>query len=78
MHITGIRNILRLLTAVSPYLIVKRDRAALMLQFCKSRLGERGPEGRRFNKFELKLYREIRRANLKRRGRIHANARIAY
>ena len=39
---------------------------------------ERGPEGRRYNKRELKLYREIRRANLRNRGRIHANTRIPY
>lgn len=79
LHITGIRNIRRLLKAVSQYMIVKRERAALMIQFCESRLGVRGPEGRRFNRKELKLYREIRRANLRNRGLFHAsNARIAY
>jgi len=79
LHITGIRNITRLLKVVSPYLIVKRERATLMIQFCESRLGERGPEGRRFNQKELKLYREIRRANLRNRGRVHAsNTRIPY
>lgn len=77
LHITGIRNILRLLTSVSPYLVVKKDRAALMIRFCKSRLGVRGPEGRRFSEIELKLYREIRRANSRNRGRIHANPRVA-
>jgi hypothetical protein len=78
LHITGIRNIMRLLKAVSPYLIVKRERAALMMQFCESRLGERGPEGRRFNQKELKLNRQIRSANLRNRGRIHAHTRIPY
>jgi hypothetical protein len=78
LHITGIRNIMRLLKAVSPYLIVKRERAALMMQFCESRLGERGPEGRHFSQEEIRLYREIRRANLRNRGRIHAHTRIPY
>ena len=79
LHITGIRNIIRLLKAVSPYLIVKRERAALMMQFCESRLGERGPEGRRFNQKEIRLYRQIRRANLRNRGLINgSNARIPY
>jgi len=79
LHITGIRNITRLLKAVYPYLIVKRERAALMMQFCESRLGERGPEGRRFNQRELKIYRLIRRANKRNRRRLHGpNARIPY
>jgi hypothetical protein len=78
LHITGIRNIMRLLKVVSPYLIVKKHRANLMLEFCSSRLGERGSEGRRYSEKELKLYRELRRENSKSRGRIHANARIPY
>ena len=68
LHITGIRNIMRLLTSLAPYLIVKKRQADLMLAFCRSRLSPRGPEGRRFNAEELRLYRALKRLNLKHRG----------
>ena len=75
LDITGIRNIRMLLTAVSPYLIVKKHRADLMLQFCSSRLGERGPEGRRYSEKEIKICRRVKKENSESRGRIHTDAR---
>jgi hypothetical protein len=69
LHITGIRNILRLLTSLSPHLIIKKKHAEVLIAFCRSRLSPRGPEGRRYNSEELRLYRALRKLNLKRRGR---------
>jgi hypothetical protein len=68
LHITGIRNISRLLRTLCPYLVVKRERADLLLAFCKSRRSPRGPEGRRFNNEELRLYSALKKANLRHRG----------
>lgn len=68
LHITGIRNISRLLNSLSPFLIVKKEQSNLMLAFCASRLSPKGPEGRRYNKEELRLYRALRKANLRKRG----------
>ena len=65
LHVTGIRNIASLLSLLEPHLIVKRRRARLMLQFCRSRLGPRGRVGRKFNQEELKLYKTLRRLNKK-------------
>jgi len=68
LHITGIRNISRLLKSLSPFLIVKKERSNLMLAFCASRLSPRGPEGRRYSEEELRLYRALRKANSRKRG----------
>ena len=76
LHITGIRNITQLLVALQPLLIIKRRQAELMLEFCKSRAGPRGEEGRGFNPREVSLYRSLRRLNLKHRGKLSANTRI--
>jgi hypothetical protein len=76
LHITGIRNIRRLLSALLPLLIVKKAQAGVMLEFCRSRVGLRGPEGRRFSAHELSLYRALKKLNLKHRGKIDAHPRI--
>jgi hypothetical protein len=68
LHVTGIRNITKLLKLLSPFLIVKRRQAETMLAFCRSRLSPRGPEGRRFNSAEVSLYRTLKALNLKGRG----------
>ena len=67
LHITGIRNIVRLLFALESSLIIKKDRARVMLEFCLSRLGPRGDGGRRFSPRELRLYRSLK--SLNKRGR---------
>lgn len=65
LHVTGIRNILKLLSLLENHLIVKRNQARIMLQFCRSRLSPRGEEGRRFTAAELNLYRYLKRLNRK-------------
>jgi hypothetical protein len=77
LHITGIRNIRRLLSTLLPFLIVKKAQAGLMLEFCRSREGVRGPGGRRFSTREVSVYRALKKLNLKHRGKIDANPRIA-
>ncbi len=74
LHITGIRNITRLLIALSPLLIIKKRQAELMLDFCKSRASFRGENGRRYSPREIRLYRSLKRLNMKHRGKIHANS----
>jgi hypothetical protein len=75
LHITGIRNIAKLLKALSPYLIIKGRQARLMMEFCRSRTGSRGPEGRRFTARELRIYRSLKKLNLMRRGLAVADRR---
>jgi len=78
LHITGIRNVKRLLTTLLPFLIIKKEQAKLMQEFCRSREGVRGKEGRRFTAYEVSLYRALKKLNMKHRGKIHANTRITY
>ena len=65
LHITGIRNVIKLLALLRSHLIVKRSQARVMLQFCLSRLAPRGSEGRKFTREELNLYRALKRLNMK-------------
>ena len=78
LHITGVRNIRRLLRSILPFLIVKRKQAELMLEFCGSRERPKIGEGRKFTQREIRLYRGLKNLNLKHRGKLRANSRIAY
>lgn len=65
LSITGTRNVLALLTTLRPYLIVKRRRADLLVEYCESRLSHYRSGDRRFNRKELRLYTKLRRLNMK-------------
>ena len=78
LHITGIRNIKRVLSVLLPILIIKKKQAFLLLRFCKSRLSLGKHEGRRFNETELTLYSALRRENLRHRGSLNAHSWIAH
>ena len=77
-HITGVRNIRRLLRSILPFLIVKRKQAELMLEFCRSRERPKIGQGTEFTQHEIRLYRSLESLNLKHRGKLRANSRIAY
>jgi hypothetical protein len=63
LHITGIKNISSLLTKLTPYLIVKRKQAEIMLEYCKNRLSHYRGKSRRYNRKEIRLYRTLIRLN---------------
>jgi hypothetical protein len=65
LSITGTRNVERLLVCLRPHLIVKAERAAVMLDYCRSRLSHYQSGDRRFNEGELKLYSALIRLNRK-------------
>jgi len=66
LTISGVNSILQLLQAVRPMLIVKANRADIMMDFCRSRLSHNRGKGRRFTRSELRLYNALKRRN--RRG----------
>lgn len=66
LTISGVRSILRLLETIRPMLIIKAERADLMMEFCRSRIAHHRGKGRRFTKNELRLYSAVKRLN--RRG----------
>ena len=66
LSISGVKSILQLLGTVRPMLVVKARRADLMMEFCRSRISHNRGKGRRFTRYELRLYTAIRRLN--RRG----------
>jgi hypothetical protein len=63
LHVTGIRNIVSLLTVVRPYLIIKAARADTMLRFCKSRLSHYAGKDRKYSEEELSLYMTLKALN---------------
>ncbi len=63
LHVTGIRNIVSLLTVIRPYLIIKAARADTMLQFCKSRLAHYAGKDRQYTEEELSLYTALKALN---------------
>ena len=65
LTVSGVRSILDLLKAIRPYLIVKSDRADLMIEYCSSRLSHNRGKGRRFTDHELDLSAAIKELNQK-------------
>ena len=63
LSISGVKSILMMLESIRPYLIVKAQRADLMMEFCRSRLSHNRGKGRRFTENELRLYRAIKKLN---------------
>ena len=63
LTVSGVRSILGLLQTIQPMMIIKAERANLMMEFCKSRLSHNRGKGRRFTKYELRLYTSIRQLN---------------
>lgn len=63
LTISGVNSILQLLESIRPMLIVKADRADIMMEYCKSRLMHNRGKGRRFTRNELRLYRALKRLN---------------
>ena len=63
LTISGVKSILVLLEALRPMLIVKAERADLMIEFCKSRISHNRGKERRFNEHELRLYTSIKKLN---------------
>jgi hypothetical protein len=74
LHVTGITNIKLLLTALQPYLIIKKVQAQIVLEYCDSRLNAFGKVGRRYSAHELELYSGLIQANRK-GGKVTANSR---
>jgi hypothetical protein len=68
LTISGVKSILSLLRVIRPMLIVKAERADLMMEFCESRLSHNRGKGRRFTRNELRLYTAIKRLNRRRGG----------
>jgi hypothetical protein len=63
LTISGVKSILQLLETIRPYLIVKANRADLMMDFCRSRISHNRGKGRTFTENELRLYRAIKKLN---------------
>ena len=63
LTVSGVRSILSLLTAIRPLLIIKRRRANLLMEFCRSRISHHRGKGRKFTENELRLYTAIRQLN---------------
>jgi hypothetical protein len=74
LHITGMGNIVRLLTCLLPYLIIKRRRAEILLEYCRSRTERKPGENRHYSLTELELYSALIQANRK-GGKNNANSR---
>jgi hypothetical protein len=53
------RRVLPLLEAILPYLKIKRDRAELMIEWCKSRLARPNYNRSPFTKREIDIVREV-------------------
>lgn len=66
LTISGVKSILQLLEAIRSMLVVKAERADLMMDFCRSRISHNRGKGRRFTENELRLYTAVKRQN--RRG----------
>lgn len=56
LHVCGYRNIQLLLQLLVPHLIIKAERARVMLDYCESRLTHHAGSDRRYNERELELY----------------------
>jgi len=65
LSVSGVKSILQLLETIRPMLVVKARRADLMMEFCASRISHNRGKGRRFTRYELRLYTAIRRLNRK-------------
>lgn len=65
LHITGTRNIEKLMKCLLPYLIIKAPQARVMISYCGSRLSHYLGNDRRFTNKELRLYTALKRLNLK-------------
>jgi hypothetical protein len=64
------RKVFPLLEAILPYLKIKRDRAELMIEWCKSRLARPNYNRSPFTKREIDIVREVTMLNRRtRRGR---------
>jgi len=65
LTISGTRNVESLLKRLLPYLIVKRARAEIMIDYCESRLTHYRSEDRRYSDLELQLYTQLLVSNKK-------------
>ena len=63
LTVSGVRSILSLLTAIRPLLIIKRRRANLIMEFCRSRISNHRGKGRNYTKDDLRLKTPIRHLN---------------
>ncbi len=74
LHVTGMQNIVLLLSRLLPFLIIKPKQARLLIEYCQSRMLHHHGTDRHYSQAELELYSALIQAN-KKGGKASANSR---
>jgi len=61
LHISAVNDVYELLKQITPFLIIKKKQAILLMQFCEIRLSSRLGDG--FSQRELDIYKKLRKLN---------------
>jgi len=79
VQVTGLTHIIELLEQIKPYLIVKRQHAEVMIEYCKSRLRHCFANGKEksYTEREIQLYKKLRTLNSKCKGTLRFQVKAA-